>query len=421
MGRNILILGLVALLLPSCTSNRPAAPEAEPTSSGTVRFEQSFYSAAKRLRVNSPDTATGPYKDRWEAKEKGESSIDLPGESLENASDAHLYLELWGGHPGVADKQVSANQNPWVALPESGSEQNNCTYTYPRISIPLTDLKAGQNRFQFTCEKGTTFWGHYLIDNTALVVTLDKPPIRDFFASVEARPAAGEKIQLELDASSTSLIESVDYQGYYAGYNENGESAPKVWHGFTKDRKPQAYIGSSGEAPFRVEWDLSMIPDQKDMAVRAIIHFKGRPDLTAITPQLKGLSTPMRNAKVKLFASKDLPHPFWSRDGHEKTCAIEVNVDPRNVERAELHLNLWDGGRGKVVHPITLNGHPLEAAGEGKHDLIYRVIPIAPEFLEKGRNSFNVLSDTPDHGIEVLLPGPTLVVRYRQQGPTTRR
>ena len=50
----------------------------------------------------------------------------------------------------------------------------------------------------------------------------------------------------------------------------------------------------------------------------------------------------------------------------------------------------------------------------GSHDLLYRIIPIDPALLYKGRNEIMLLSDTEHHGIEVLLPGPGIVVRQQK-------
>jgi len=59
-----------------------------------------------------------------------------------------------------------------------------------------------------------------------------------------------------------------------------------------------------------------------------------------------------------------------------------------------------------------LNGVPLVVAGNGRHDVLYQVLPLDPSILRKGENRFEVFSDTEHHGIEVLLPGPALMVRY---------
>jgi hypothetical protein len=43
--------------------------------------------------------------------------------------------------------------------------------------------------------------------------------------------------------------------------------------------------------------------------------------------------------------------------------------------------------------------------------LRYRIVPLEPPILQ--RDPIEFLSDTDHHGIEILLPGPALVVRSR--------
>lgn len=74
----------------------------------------------------------------------------------------------------------------------------------------------------------------------------------------------------------------------------------------------------------------------------------------------------------------------------------------------------WDGGRGDVKDYFTLNGRDLAVAGEGKHDVIYTVTRIEPGLLKQGANRMELLSDTEHHGIEILHPGPALMVRFRR-------
>ena len=130
-----------------------------------------------------------------------------------------------------------------------------------------------------------------------------------------------------------------------------------------------------------------------------------------MTEVLDGLSTPPREARVRTYAAQGQPTSFWSRDGQERRCVLSLDVDPASIERAVLHVAIWDGGRGAVEAPFTLNGHPLPVAGEGKHDVLYRRIEIEPGILRRGGNEVRVLSDTEHHGIEVLRPGPALVGR----------
>jgi hypothetical protein len=71
---------------------------------------------------------------------------------------------------------------------------------------------------------------------------------------------------------------------------------------------------------------------------------------------------------------------------------------------------IWDGGAGLVQTPFKLNGYALPVAGTGAHDVLYRILPVEPAFLRKGENRITLLSDTEHHGIEILLPGPCLII-----------
>jgi hypothetical protein len=55
------------------------------------------------------------------------------------------------------------------------------------------------------------------------------------------------------------------------------------------------------------------------------------------------------------------------------------------------------------------------AEGKG-HELIYSRFPVNPKNLKRGLNRIELLSNTEHHGIEVLLPGPALLIRYRTEG-----
>jgi hypothetical protein len=157
-----------------------------------------------------------------------------------------------------------------------------------------------------------------------------------------------------------------------------------------------------------------MLPEQENMAVRATVHFKEAPDLIYVTPEVHGLRTPARpGSGVRVYGSADQPRPFWSRAGRKNACTIALDVEPDRIERAELHVAIWDGGRGTVADYFMLNGRPLPVAADGKHRVIYSVLPLEPALLRRGANRIELLSDTEHHGLEVLFPGPALVVRTK--------
>jgi hypothetical protein len=390
------------------------------------RFVREIWAATRgnRFRVNSPDAKAGRFKDRWEAKQTGEMKIAID-EDLSQVAAAELYLELWGGHPGVANKRFTLNGKSTYSLPEVGAAAKNCTYSYPSVPLKLAELRRGENVFAFTCDRGTTFWGHYLIRAASVRLTLRKshPALKRSglaaFAPVTnvalARDGLSVKLTLDARGAAAGAIASVAYWGKYAGYDENGNGEGDDWHGFTKDRKPVGILGSAARPPFAVTWDTAMVAPAGRMGVQVRVHFRDPADVVYERPTV-ALALPRRKGRrVTIHTATDLPRPFWSRAGRAKRCRIDVPIDPERIEAAELHVVIWDGGKGKTREPFTLNGRALSVAGAGRHDVLYRVVKIDPKLLRRGANEIRVLSDTTHHGIEVLLPGPALVVRSRTE------
>jgi hypothetical protein len=376
-----------------------------------------------RFRVNSPDVVLHPtYGQRVEVRENGMMLIPIT-EDLRQIYRAELYLELWGGHPGTANKRVTVNGRSTYSIQDVGTYNKHCTHQYPTLYLQPTDLVNGHNAFQFAVDRGSSFWGHFIVDNAALRVELkrdhadlQKAGLRGFNALIKAEAVPGnqEAIRLKLSSSDDLIVSSVDYQGFYFGYDENGDTMTYGWHGMTKNKEPQAMIGTAREYPFSTDWDTSMLQEQQEMAVRAIVHFKDHPELTYLTPVIGGLyASKPKGTRVVLYPSRDVPVPFWSRANQKKQCSIEVDIDPSRIERAELNVVVWDGGAGNVKDYFTLNGVPLAVAASGKHDVLYRQIPLDPKILKRGTNRIELLSDTEHHGIEVLMPGPALVIRSK--------
>lgn len=391
--------------------------------SGSGHFVKTYWADIRgsEFRVNSPDTATGRYRDRPEAQHTGLMTIPLD-DALLGADDAELYMELWGGHPGVKDKRVTVNGTEEYELPEVGSATKNCTYSYPTIALSREQLQVGRNEFQFSCHKGKTFWGHYLISSAAIRLELPadhsavrKQALDGFSASVSVASPTGEtrKLRLSVPEAMESRVESVEYVGYYRGYDDNGNGEDLDWHGFTKHRKAQGIIASVSSAPFEAEWDLSMLPDgQERMAVCAIVHFKDAPSLSYRTAA-REVASPRRNVHVTLHYAELLPRPFWVRDNKVQKCYIQLDVEPEQISRAELRVLVWDGGKGTIKYPFHLNEHPIPVSGRGKHDVRYSVREVDPGMLRRGANEIRLQSQTPHHGIEVILPGPALIVRTK--------
>lgn len=378
----------------------------------------------RRFRVNSPEASLHPgFGRRVEARENGLMLIRAE-EDLFRLTAAEFYAEAWGGHPGTANKRITVNGRSTYALPRVGTEEGHCAYFYPAVPLKLSDLVNGYNAVQFALDQGTTFWGHMLVDNAALRVALTNghPDLAGlglggFTATVKATPLPGREgftLQLDTPPAMAALIARVDFQGWYDGYDENGNLERRDWHGFTKGRLPLAGLGTALEAPFAARWDTSLLPAQEEAAVRAAVRFKADTNLVFLTAATAGLAiAPRPGFEVELLMPRDLPAPFWSRANQLKTCQFELEFDPARIEAAELHVVAWTGGAGAVKAYFTLNGVHYPVAEGERHELVYTRLPVNPETLKRGLNRVELRSDTEHHGIEIIRPGPGLMVRRR--------
>ena len=84
-----------------------------------------------------------------------------------------------------------------------------------------------------------------------------------------------------------------------------------------------------------------------------------------------------------------------------------------DFESARLMIRIWDGGEGTFTEHFKINGHPYSiTSGRANHDLVFTNVEVDVKHLKPGANTLTLLSDTEHHGIEVLLPGPCLLLRY---------
>ena len=427
------ILALCALAAPVSCGAAPAwdAPPAQQSEGQFWRwhwYERGLTNGNPayegRFRVNAPEISLHPtFGHRVEPRENGMMLIKAE-EDLFLVTAAEFYCEAWGGHPGTANKRITVNGRSTYFLPRVGTEDGHCTYFYPSVPLKITDLVNGYDAVQFAVDQGTTFWGHMLVDNAVIRVALTnghpdlvKLGLADFAGSVHVASLAdleGFQLHLLCPDGAMDQIASIEFQGWYHGYDENGNLLRRDWHGFTKARRPVAWLGSIPLAQKTVRWDTAMLPAQKDVAVRAMVRFKADTNLVFLTRASTGLEIRERtNANVVLFAPHDLPDHFWSRAGQLKTCHLDLDVDPARIEKAELHVVTWTGGAGTVKEYFKLNGVHYPVAEGARHELVYSRLPVDPKNLKRGLNRIELLSDTVHHGIEVIYPGPALMVRYR--------
>jgi hypothetical protein len=374
-----------------------------------------------RLRVNDPEIVLHPdFGSRWETRANGQTTIVVP-EDPGLLTAAEVLLELWGGHPGSISKAVSLNGYAPHAIADPGTEAGDCVYQYPSIPVDLHEIRKGRNSLQFSIGRGTSFWGHCIVDNAAIAVGLGAghPDIESIDIHARTPRVIASMIPLEevavlridLDEVCSSPIERVDYLARYTGYDNSGSGSARSWHAYTMNQRIAGHIGSSDTWPFTVRWDLSLLPDQTEsIEIAAIINYANGVRYRTRVEILS--AAPVAGRSIRLHSPTALPRPFWSRDGIPAVCFIELDVDPAVIKKVQVRARIWDGGAGDMVEHFTINGfsYPI-ATGLAHHDLVQVKREVDPRHLKRGMNELRLVSNTAHHGLEMLLPGPAFIIR----------
>ena len=311
----------------------------------------------RRFRVNAPEVVLHPeFGSRSEVKSSGMLQRADAGRPAAACPARSCTLELWGGHPGTANRRVTLNGRTTYPIADHGG-LTHCTYQYPRLELKRTDLVNGYNALQFAVDQGQTFWGHMIVDNACLRAILadDHPDLKKhglagFTAAVKAtragRPAAAVVARIAARADwpksppsssrrfTTVTTKTATADARLARLHQGPPAASNGW------RHPTSRHSSSTGI-------LRCCPIRPKSPSARSFALKQEPNLCYQTPPLKGVKLPRRAGRsVKLYPAQDMPEPFWSRASRQKTCTIRLDVEPAEIERAELHVIVWDGGAG---------------------------------------------------------------------------
>jgi len=217
-------------------------------------------------------------------------------EHLEGALRAEITLEQWGGHDGTSAKRVRFNGNPWIDVPEpaipgsAGSASSGLLgpecfqhFTYPTISLPLEQLRGGDNTFEFTCGKQVCFnfdwgqWGGY----AAIVRLYYEPTVARVDGHVTLPDGAvvrDESLRLAVDLrGDTTAVTAVYFIGRYQDFDITGDGGWQDWQATTRFGRLQNHLGTAVAEPWTVTWATGWVPDQTEpMTVLARIRHRAR-------------------------------------------------------------------------------------------------------------------------------------------------
>jgi hypothetical protein len=352
---------------------------------------------------------------------------------LEGAVRAEMLVDRRGGHAGTSDKRLRFNGNDWLSLPEvSGTPgKPECYFSQdnPVIEVPLAHLRQGENTFegiagpQICYDFGWSVWSVY-----AIAVRIYYHPDKGKLEGRIVSPRSGATITpdpvVKVAAKAKNGVSRVDVFARYEGYDENGDGRFDDWHHYYHvDRKVElalmGHVGSALAPPFEVRWDMSHVPDQQPRGISLVARIQDGTGLWRVTPVVANVSLRRRGTSVTLHQCHDLPEFANVRMSVAKGCHVEIPT-LAGAARAFVHVRTWNGmdgghGSGSIQEPLQVNEWRGKVGGKD-HDFTYTVVPVPVSALKKGTNKILFHSDeSKEHGIDVLWPGPAILVEYSKK------
>ena len=372
-------------------------------------------------RVTDPDAAEPR---AWQFLPNPLLTINI--DDLEHAVRAEAILDRWGGHLRTTRKAIRLNRHPWLIVPElSSPPAERAEYYYsqdnPVISIPLEHLREGVNTFEGTCSTLNNYgWGQWGLYSLILRVYYD-PALKDHASARIVAPAAGSEFgedpQIRLRGSSDVM--QADVRAWYDGEDEDGDGVFQDWHGaFHQPERgePAAlshHVGTDTTEPFGLRWNTTWVPDQSPGTIKLIARVRNGDGIWTVTEPVEDLTLVRDTEHVALYRAEDVPEQFGVRVGRERACRFQIPDENviQNALEVKLSLRTWHGWDGHHS-PFRFNGHEFANQGKNHHYDLDR-LGLPKTILRQGSNSFQVHSDTEHHMLEVLWPGPALLIRYR--------
>lgn len=447
--RNLRSFALAAAVAVTLATSVAAQPVLKAPQSGETYREYVHLATLNGVnwRVTDPNaTFTSP---------NGEPADFLPNPThvlgnldLAQAVRAEALLDAWGGHVGTTGKQIRFNGNSFQNLPDIlGTPGAPQCYTHqynPVVPIQLSHLQGTGNNFAATADDQTCFsfnWGQWGLYMTVLRVYYDSSTKAHPTGAITSHSAGGtisENATIACNPSGGSGgIARVEYFAYYDGYDTDGDGVYQQYHESYSRTRTQSgkvtrnHVGTATSAPWQVQWDTTLVPDQAPGSVKLVARIQDNAGIWHVTPEVTGL-TLTRSGSVKLYKPTNVPQRMWTRDFAGNNDGVQCNVtipasdDLGDAEAAYLLVRTWNGIDGQAEpgedHFTRVNGVSIGDFGED-HFYSYDVIPISPGLLNSNsspnNNVISFLSESTHHGVEILWPGPAVIVRYSSGTPAT--
>jgi hypothetical protein len=391
---------------------------------GDVYREYALHNGRDAWRVTDPQAGAAGAK-----KFLPNPVLTLAIGDLAGAVRAEALLDRWGGHLKTTARRIRFNGRDWLTVPELATtpagQPPEMYYSQdnPVIDVPLDHLKEGDNTIEGTCGTIEGYnWGQWGLYSLIVRVYYD-PARRPHPAGRIVRPAAGDELAehpaIEIAATSPNGVARVDVLAWFDGYDEDGDGIFQDWHQayFQPLRGAAAelreHAGTAWREPYQVRWNTHWVPDQKPGSVRLVARVQDAGGVWSVTPLIDRLSLVRPGVSVRMYRAADVPPRFGVRTGARRSCRMPLAADEplASASEAVLALRTWHGWDGHH-EPLKLNDYELPIAGKNHH-YDYDLLSVPTAALRTGDNVLQIGSQTEHHMLEVLWPGPALLVRRK--------
>lgn len=353
-------------------------------------------------------------------------------DDLSGAVRAEVLMDIWGGHVGTSNKRFRFNSNEWIRITElpTINLQPECYMSQYNVvmDMPLNYLVQGTNTFEGTSggQICNSFnwgqWGWYVM-TVRVYYGSDKPHTKGNISY----PLSGSSIQdnpeIVVAVDNPANVQQVQILGKYFGYDENGDGNYHDWHHAYHGPNIESHIGTSTTSPFKSTWNTTWVPDQQQGGVSFMARIRGTNGVWYVTDIAENITLDRTSGpSVKMYTSIDIPLNFVVRQNNNGTprtkgCKIPV-TDLEEATEARLFHRTWNGAdddaaRGTILLPMEVNGTGFKTFGIN-HNFALSSVVIPTGILKSGLNDVTYSSNTVHHGIEVLWPGPAIMVRYNK-------
>ena len=368
--------------------------------------------------------------------------VGITIDDLQGAIRAEAVITIWNGHIGTWKKKIRFNDNAWIPIPELGASNGipaghngQCYMGEYNVSvdIPLGNLVQGANVFDgenegqdcYSFDTGNRGWGQFGWYNIIIRIYYNSSKLHPTGQITSPQQGGTFTDNATVSANVSSGVDRVDFLAYYNGLDTDGDGVFQEYHHDYESPRLQTginirnHVGTATAAPWQATWNTSWVPDQDAGSIKVLARVRdASTQIWYVTPEVSGLSLQRNGTSVKMYKPLNVPERMWSQDGNTPIPRSNVNIPPEdnlgNAVDAVMHIRTWDNldGEAPAGHYTKLNNWYAPNYGED-HYFSDDILSVPPGEILSGTNTFEIYSPaTGSHGIEVLWPGPELLVKF---------